>query len=71
MMLFNIEIMKQIKTKIRIAVLEKCNSKCAYCGCDLTLESMQVDHIISRKKYDSIIKNTLQMPSFLRHFNRV
>lgn len=31
--------------KTRQKVLDKYAGKCAYCGCDLTLATMQVDHI--------------------------
>ena len=30
----------------RKRVYDKCAGKCAYCGCDISLESMQVDHMI-------------------------
>lgn len=29
----------------RKKVYEKCNGHCAYCGCDITLKNMQVDHV--------------------------
>ena len=32
-------------------VLAKCFGRCAYCGCDLTVDSMQMDHIISKVLY--------------------
>lgn len=35
---------KAIPKKIRIALYEKYNHKCAYCGCDLEYKDMQVDH---------------------------
>ena len=28
----------------RILIYDKCNRRCAYCGCDLECKSMQVDH---------------------------
>lgn len=34
---------KKIPKKTRLAVYEKCNHRCAYCGCDLKYEDMQVD----------------------------
>ena len=30
----------------RIAVYEKMNGRCAYCGCELEYKDMQVDHVI-------------------------
>ena len=32
--------------KTRLEVLNKYGSKCAYCGCELTNKTMQVDHLI-------------------------
>lgn len=34
---------KLSKTK-RIQIYDKCNHRCAYCGCDLEYKEMQVDH---------------------------
>ena len=40
--------MRRPFTKIeREHVYNKCNGHCAYCGCELPFEKMQVDHIIS------------------------
>lgn len=41
--------MKEIKRKKlskeeRIRIYNKCNHRCAYCGCDLEYKDMQVDH---------------------------
>lgn len=30
----------------RLTVYDKCGGHCAYCGCDLAYEDMQVDHIV-------------------------
>lgn len=38
---------KAIPKKTRIALHNKYNQKCAYCGCDLEYKDMQVDHIKS------------------------
>lgn len=38
---------KQLSKQERLRVYEKCNGHCAYCGCELTLKDMQVDHIIA------------------------
>lgn len=35
---------KPIPQEIRRQVYEKCNGHCAYCGCELKYEDMQVDH---------------------------
>lgn len=36
---------KALSKKTRQAVYEKYNGHCAYCGCELKIEEMQVDHI--------------------------
>ena len=38
---------KTFTKKERQAVYEKCNGHCAYCGCELDIKDMQIDHIVS------------------------
>lgn len=38
---------KAIPKKTRIALYDRYNHKCAYCGCDMEYKDMQVDHIKS------------------------
>ena len=38
---------KAISPKVRIALWEKYNHRCAYCGCNLEYKDMQIDHIRS------------------------
>lgn len=38
---------KAISKKVRIALYEKYNHRCAYCGCEMEYKDMQVDHIKS------------------------
>lgn len=38
---------KAIPKKTRIALYDRYNHRCAYCGCDLEYKDMQVDHIKS------------------------
>ena len=38
---------KSISKKKRLIVYEKCNHRCAYCGCELEYKDMQIDHIIA------------------------
>lgn len=56
-----------INKKIRLKVYEKCNKKCGYCGDDIELKNMQVDHIIPKAFYISHIKNKNKIPKFLEH----
>ena len=37
---------KSFTKKERMAVYEKCDGHCAYCGCELELKDMQIDHIV-------------------------
>lgn len=38
---------KAIPKRVRLEVYEKCNHRCAYCGCELEYKDMQIDHIKS------------------------
>lgn len=50
---------KRITTAQRMEVWQKYNGHCAYCGCEITLEKMQVDHMesIYRHEKDYIAGN--------------
>ena len=41
---------KPIPKDVRIALYEKYNHRCAYCGCELKYKDMQVDHITAKYK---------------------
>lgn len=36
---------KAISKATRLAVYDKCNHRCAYCGCELEYKDMQADHV--------------------------
>ena len=36
--------MKKVN-EVRQTVYNKCGGKCAYCGCEITINQMQIDHI--------------------------
>lgn len=44
---------KNISKKKRLQVYEKCKGHCAYCGCELDIKDMQVDHIEPIYKYET------------------
>lgn len=46
---------KKISKQQREAVFNKYSGRCAYCGCELTLKTMQVDHI--KAVYTSSLEN--------------
>lgn len=54
---------KRITAAQRMEVWQKYNGHCAYCGCEITLEKMQVDHMesIYRHEKDYIAGNTEYM----------
>ena len=55
-------------TKIdRDKVYRKFNSKCAYCGNDILIKEMQVDHVIPQSEFEYYLKNKTKIPSFLSH----
>lgn len=35
----------KISKQLRLNVYDKYNGHCAYCGCEITLQQMQVDHV--------------------------
>lgn len=43
---------KPLNKNDRKVVFEKYNGHCAYCGCDITMQNMQVDHLIPMKLYE-------------------
>ena len=51
----------------RIEIYSKFKGKCAYCGCEIQLKDMQVDHIIPQTQFIADIKNKFQIPEFLEH----
>ena len=54
---------KQQREKIHL----KYSGKCAYCGCEITVPKMQVDHIIPQREFSNRIKNKFRIPYFLTH----
>src|ERR1035437_6520716 len=51
----------------RIEIHSKFSGKCAYCGKDIQLKDMQVDHIIPQLSFSTDIKNKFRIPYFLTH----
>lgn len=58
---------KQQREKIYL----KYSGKCAYCGCDITIKQMQIDHIIPQKDFLHYIKNRVRIPYFLTHLTEL
>lgn len=54
---------KAIPKRIRIKVYEKYNGHCAYCGCEMELGEMQVDHVQSLYWYGGADNMTNYMPA--------
>ena len=53
--------------KQREKIHSKYNGKCAYCGCEISVKQMQVDHIIPQRNFLSHVKNRFRIPYFLTH----
>lgn len=56
-----------ITRKQREVVYKKTSGKCAYCGGEIKLKDMQVDHIIPQMRFSVDIRNKYKIPSFLIH----
>lgn len=60
---------------IREQVYTKFNCRCAYCGQEIKLKDMQVDHVIPQSRFQSFIKNKNTMrewvPKFLNHLTEL
>lgn len=54
---------KQQREKIHL----KYNGRCAYCGCEITLKQMQIDHIIPQREFLYHVRNKWNIPDFLNH----
>ena len=55
------------KKQERIKIYNKLDGHCAYCGDEIELNDMQVDHIIPQRNFKTRIKNNFQVPAFLSH----
>ena len=53
----------------RIEVWNKFKGHCAYCGEEIELREMQVDHIIPKGFFINQIKNKFGVPDFLKHLS--
>ena len=60
--------------KLKEQVHKKCNGNCAYCGKDIQIKNMQIDHIVPQRSWEIVFKNKhinsyyqKFVPSFLRH----
>jgi len=51
----------------RNQVYVKYKGHCAYCGEEINIKDMQVDHIIPKRNFETSIKNNFRIPSFLKH----
>lgn len=51
----------------RKTIHSKLNGKCAYCGNDILLNEMQIDHVIPQAFFSSHIESGNNVPYFLTH----
>lgn len=54
---------KQFNAKERKQVYDKCNGHCAYCGCELDIKDMQIDHVKSLYWHDGTNEMENLLPS--------
>ena len=66
-----------INKKRRKQVFDKCNGRCAYCGCEITEENFQIDHVTPKRYvlFDTSfdvdnIDNLLPACSVCNHYKR-
>ncbi|MCP4052790.1 MAG: hypothetical protein GY739_06950 [Mesoflavibacter sp.] len=52
---------------MRETVYKKFGGCCAYCGDDIHIKQMEVDHIIPKSNYDMFVMNNYKIPTFLKH----
>lgn len=46
---------------------DKFNGRCAYCGKEITIKEMQIDHIIPKVFFANCVNNKHRIPDFLKH----
>jgi 5-methylcytosine-specific restriction endonuclease McrA len=51
----------------RLQVYNKYNGRCGYCGIQIAIKDMQVDHIISKLNFIQQLTNKIHVPLFLKH----
>lgn len=51
----------------RQAVHAKYKGHCAYCGDEISIKDMQVDHVICQRNYELNLKNKHKIPYWLKH----
>jgi len=51
----------------RIEIHSKFNGKCAYCGAEIQLKDMQVDHIVPKEMFRQGYCGVFMTPEFLSH----
>lgn len=54
---------KRFSAKEREQVYNKCNGHCAYCGCELKIKDMQIDHIQSLCWHDGTNEMSNLLPA--------
>ena len=51
----------------RVEIHKKYNGRCAYCGKQIEINKMQIDHIIPKLNFVRHVSNKFRIPAFLRH----
>jgi 5-methylcytosine-specific restriction endonuclease McrA len=53
--------------ELREIVYSKFRGHCAYCGCEIKIKDMQVDHVIPRLNFQRWVIGNINIPEFLSH----
>ena len=56
-----------MKQETRQQVHAKFDGHCAYCGEEITIKQMQVDHVIPQYRFEQNVANKFRIPVFLNH----
>ena len=57
--------------RFRRKIYDKFGGNCAYCGCEIEIKDMQIDHIIPKKSFLTRVKNKRNVPDFLYHLTEI
>ncbi len=54
----------------RQEIYDKFHWHCAYCGIEIDIKAMQVEHIIPKANFDMYVCNKFKVPPFLTHLRK-
>jgi len=51
----------------RNKIYRKCGGRCGYCGDEIEIKAMTIDHIIPKELFEITVANKIHVPDFLAH----